>query len=161
MLNQKIFRHLTLRLGNPTIDLFASRLTKQISRYFSWKPDPYAKAVDAMQQEWPKAETPYAFPSFSLISRVLRRVIQDQISTLIIITPTWQTQPWYPQLLNLSKRNPILLPQDKNLLLDPMLNQHPLIKNRTLSLAAWTVSGKVWHCMEYNSCKPYCFIEKG
>ena len=29
--------------------------------YFSWKPDPYAKAVDAMQQEWPKVETLYDF----------------------------------------------------------------------------------------------------
>ena len=33
--------------GLPEIDMFASRLNKQISRFVSWKPDPDAEAVDA------------------------------------------------------------------------------------------------------------------
>ena len=31
---------------------------------------------------------------FSLISRVLRKILQEKIDYLIIVTPTWQTQPW-------------------------------------------------------------------
>lgn len=30
---------------------------------------------------------------------------------MILVTPAWQTQSWYPQLLHLSKADPILLPQ--------------------------------------------------
>jgi len=80
------------------------------------KPDPYCLEVDAMQQEWPQDQILYAFPPFSLINKVLKRVVNKQISTLILITPAWQSQVWYPQLLNLSKQNPVLLPQDVDLL---------------------------------------------
>ena len=29
------------------------------------------------------------------VSRVLRKILQEQIDHLIIVTLTWQTQPWY------------------------------------------------------------------
>jgi hypothetical protein len=34
------------------VDLFASRLTSQCRRYFSWRPDPFAEATDAFLQDW-------------------------------------------------------------------------------------------------------------
>ena len=34
------------------VDLFATRLTTQCSRYFSWQPDPYAQATDTFIQDW-------------------------------------------------------------------------------------------------------------
>jgi len=46
-----------------------------------------------------------------------------------------------PRLLQMSIKNPILLPQLPDLLKDPLGNNHPLIKNYTLRLVAWTVSG--------------------
>ena len=54
-----------------------------------------------MQQYWNKM-FPYAFPPFSLISRILKKVCQEKVEQMIIITPTWQTQPWYPLLLEIS-----------------------------------------------------------
>ena len=52
----------------------------------------------------------YEFPPFSLIGRVLHKALIDQ-AKLILITPAWQTQFWYPQLLKLSIRNPLVLPK--------------------------------------------------
>lgn len=77
-------------MGSPTVDLFASRLTHQILQYTAWKPDPGSVATDAMQQSWKNLKG-YAFPPFSLISRVLYKVMIEEVKDLIIITPAWQT----------------------------------------------------------------------
>ena len=38
--------------GKLEIDLFASRLSAQLPRYNTWKPDPYSQGTYAMQQIW-------------------------------------------------------------------------------------------------------------
>ena len=47
MINQRVFQQLQQSLGPLEIDLFASQLTKQLPRYYSWRPDPEAEATDA------------------------------------------------------------------------------------------------------------------
>ena len=64
--------------------------------------------------------------------------------SLIAVTPTWQTQIWYPKLRRISVRNPIILPLLENLLKGLQNQQHPLIQNRAMQLAVWVVSGNVW-----------------
>ena len=49
------------------------------------------------------------FPPLSLINRILKKVRQGKVEQMIIVTPTWQTQPWYPLLLERSMRCPLLL----------------------------------------------------
>ena len=34
------------------VNLFASRLTRQLPRFYSWRPDPEAEATDAFMQNW-------------------------------------------------------------------------------------------------------------
>ena len=46
------------------IDLFASRLTRQLNRYVSWRPDPGAIHVDAFTMNWTNLNA-YAFPPFN------------------------------------------------------------------------------------------------
>ena len=46
------YLHICWKMGMPMIDLFASRLSNQIAKYFAWKPDPHSLATDAMKQEW-------------------------------------------------------------------------------------------------------------
>ena len=53
------------------------------------------------------------------------------MSSLIIVTQTWQTQSWYPELLRLSVKNPIILPLKEDLLKGSQNQQHPLIQNGT------------------------------
>jgi len=76
--------------GKPTVDLFVSRLCHQIDQYMAWKPDSKSFATDAMQQPWEG----FAFPPFSLISRIIKKVLIEKVEKLILITPSWQTQPW-------------------------------------------------------------------
>ena len=78
----------------------------------------------------------YAFPLFSLKSRILKKVCQEQVEQIIIVTPAWQTQRWYPLLLDMSTQCPLLLTPLPDLLVDPQGTKHPLVQNRKLKLAA-------------------------
>lgn len=67
----------------PDMDLFASRISHQLSAYVSWCPDPGAIATDAFYLSW-KEYTPYMFPPFSLIPRVLRKMRQGNVQGVIV-----------------------------------------------------------------------------
>ena len=60
---------------------------------------------------------------------------------MILITPLWSTQPWYPCLLRMTIENPIILPRFHNLLRNPKQESHPLIRESNLTLVAWSISG--------------------
>jgi hypothetical protein len=36
------------------VDLFASRMNNQLTTFYSWLPDPFAAATDALRQNWSK-----------------------------------------------------------------------------------------------------------
>ena len=59
---------------------------------------------------------------------------------LILITPVWPTQPWYPVLLDMSIAPPVLFSQVPKLFTHPVGDLQPLVQNKTLFLAAWHVS---------------------
>ena len=139
-LNPAVFRALMAQLGPCTVDLFASRLTAQLEMYMSWKPDPGAVATDALSQQWTCLRG-YAFPPFSLIGRCLTKVRQEKVSRLVLIAPMWPTQPWFPVLQSMAVREPVMIPQTPDLLLNHRGEVHPLITQGSLNLAAWLVSG--------------------
>ena len=143
-----VFRNLCLKLGTPTVDLFASRVSHQVAYYVVWKADPYSIATDAMSIPWTQGHC-YAFPPFCLIPRVLSKIQQDQVHTVTLITPCWQTQLWYPQVLGMLIRRPILIPSSTTLLVDPKGNPHPLVLNKTLVLVAWQVSRRDYLSREF------------
>ena len=60
---------------------------------------------------------------------------------MIMVTPAWQTQPWYTLLLAMSMQCLLLLTPLADPLLDPEGNKHPLVQSRKLMLAAWNVTG--------------------
>ena len=91
------------------MDLFASRLTNQCHRYFSWRPDPFAEAVDAFLQDWRNMKG-FANPSWNLISCVLMKT-QVQGEEVILVAPVWKAQPWYALLLSILVDWPRLLPK--------------------------------------------------
>ena len=142
-----LFKIIYKKFGTPLVDLFASHLCHQLPRYMSWRPDPQSIATDALHQDW-KNQFCYAFPPFSLIGRVLRKVQKDQ-TKLIIVTPAWQSQSWYPTLLKMAIADPFLLPKHQKILLNPEGKIHPLVQNSTLRLVAWLVSGKTYLQREY------------
>ena len=78
--------------GKWTVDLFASRLTALLSTYASWRPDLGDTYTDAMTLDWSLLKG-YAFPPFSMIAPVLKKVSQGK-ADLVLVAPVWQAQPW-------------------------------------------------------------------
>ena len=66
------------------IDLFASKLSKQLSNYVSWHPDPESFGVDAFNLPRTKLKF-YAFPPFSLVGKSISKVIQEKASGIMMI----------------------------------------------------------------------------
>ena len=115
MLNPTVF-HKLQSLQEMEIDLFASRLTSQLPQYFSWRPDPLAIATDAFLQDWSNMKA-YANAPWNLIGRVLAKIQEHQNTWMILITPLWTSQSWYPVLLDLLVDMPRLLPETEDLIL--------------------------------------------
>ena len=70
-----------------------------------------------IQQDF-KYQSLYAIPPFSMKGRLLRKVQNDQ-TNMIIVTPAYQSQTWYPILLKMNIKNPVLLPNHPKILLSP------------------------------------------
>ena len=147
MLSPQLFQQIVEIWGKPAIDLFASRLNKQVDCYVSWRPDPGASYVDAFSISWGNKFF-YAFPPFSLIARCLQKIQMEKAEGIIVV-PMWPTQPWYSQLMRMITDCPRSLPQHKNTLRMPAseTSQHPLIKKMTLM--ACIISGNPWKHREF------------
>ena len=65
-LNVENFHTITEIWGLPDVDMFASRLSKQVHSFVYWRPDADCIGVDAFSVTWSN-ELIYAFPPFSLI----------------------------------------------------------------------------------------------
>ena len=77
MLEPKIFDYVIRQFGRPDIDTFSSRLTKQITVYASWLPDPESSFIDAFTINWNNIFT-YTFPPpFSIIWRMLQKIQEE------------------------------------------------------------------------------------
>lgn len=138
-LSKRIFKTICNKLGQPQLDLFASQTSHQLDRYISWRPDPESEGADAFQINWTHTFT-YAFPPFKMIGRTLCK-LRSHRSNMIIITPIWRSQSWYPHLLEMTINHPLLLPNHKDLLTDPTGNRSPLLQQKNFKLAAWLISG--------------------
>ena len=140
MLNGEIFKKILKRWGPLEVDLFAARHNHQLQRYYSYRPDPGAEAIDALAQSW-KDLNPYAFPAFNLLGRCLRKIKQEQVQSVVVIAPVWQGQSRYPIMLESLVDVPVLLPHSAHVLVNPAGLIHSLVRNNSLRLAAWRVSG--------------------
>ncbi len=123
-LNPQVFAAINKLWGPLGIDLFASRLTRQPPNFVGWKPDPEALGTDAFALDWNQWKR-YAFLPFSLIGRCLRKAEVQQVVQLVIVTPVWPAQAWYPLLLEFYIDYPVLLQQDPSLLMRGQ-EVHPL-----------------------------------
>ena len=121
-----IFSKFCKMLGKkPEIDLH--KVVKSASKLLLFATDPNSLGTDALQQKW-YHKSLYAFLPFVLIHKVLKKEEEEKVPSLIIVTPTWQTQSWYPELLRLSVRNLIILPLKEDLLTRPQTNSILLSK---------------------------------
>ena len=104
--------------------------------------DPHTHAVDAFSLSWIKLNF-YAFPLFSVITRVLQKIKQDG-DTEVMVVPCWPTQVWWSVLTDMTRASPVLLHGPKLLMLPSQPGkEHSMERNRTLKLMAYIASGSV------------------
>ena len=115
MLNPNIFNRIQSQMGPCKIDLFASCLTRQLPKYYSWRPDLEAEGTDAFSQDWSTIRG-YANPPWCMIPRCLSQMKQQR-ARLVRITPLW--------------RDLITLPTDQDFIMDQGVPE----------LVAWPISG--------------------
>lgn len=157
MLTPHIFRMLCGKFFTPDIDLFASRINAQVSMYVSWKPDPFAAYTNAFTFCW-RNRNLYAFPPFSVIGRVLRKIREDGV-TVMTILPLWPTQGWFPFALMLLAESPVLLPRECLVLpQDPSLT-HPQAPK--LRMASMILSGNPLKTVDFRRKLPNFSLDHG
>ena len=88
-----------------------------------------------------------SIPSFLPNNTVLNKIEKDKTKKLVSITPCWQTQLWYPQILNMLIRKLVILPLSEKLLTR-------FVTNQTLTLVAWMASGDICLRKEFLSRQP-------
>ena len=94
--------------------------------------------TDALLQNWDGWQA-YAFPPWSLIPAVLKKLRSSSGVLLTIIAPYWPQRLWFPDLLDLVVDGPVALPQSRDLLRQPHFHRFHLGVSR-LSLHAWRLS---------------------
>ena len=116
----------------PEIDLFASRINNQFTKYVSYKPDPSALAIDAFTLDWSKLMF-YASPPFSVIPAVLSKIVADKAMGDCIL-PDWPTQGWYLKAIQMLGKERVILKARRDLLSLPSHPKeiHPLWNKLTL-----------------------------
>lgn len=132
------FAKITTNLGSPTIDLFATAHSCKVSRFVSWLPDPHSCGTDAFTIPW--KEYFYAFPPFSLVGRVLKKIQTDKC-TGILVAPYWPTQAWYPLFRKMVVSELIVLSHDESCLYCSV-SRKPHSLNGVIRLMAAVVSSK-------------------
>ena len=70
--------------GNPTLDLFTSRINYQIDRYISWKLDPKALTIDAFSIKW-NTDLYYIFPPFTSLGKVTAKIYRDKTKAVVVV----------------------------------------------------------------------------
>lgn len=113
------FRAINLTWGPLQVDLFATRFSAQLKRFFFWRADPKAEATDTFSQNWSMIWG-FAHPPWCLIPRVPMKVQMEE-AMAILVALLWRTQPWFPFLLD--------CPMDKEIPRGQGWSQHsPLIQ---------------------------------
>lgn len=111
MLDKAVFSKITTVFFLPDIDLFASRINRQLPRYGAWHADPEAELVDAFMSNWGD-KLIYLFPPFSLIGNCLQKMSLEKVDDALLVAPLWPTQPWFTQLAEMLVDHPRLLPSN-------------------------------------------------
>lgn len=139
MLKKDIFIRICKQFFVPDIDLFASRLNRQVDDFVSWFPEPGSMHTDAFTLCW-QGYMPYIFPPFNLVGRVINKIVEDRLEKAIIVIPFWKSQSWFPVVLDCISSFPVRLPRHKDLLCLPHDgSRHPL--SRSMRIIAVEVSG--------------------
>jgi hypothetical protein len=106
-------------------------------KYFSWEYDFAAQGVDSLAHRWHWKSTLYAYPPNFLLSRIMQKIIQERVYDVILITPLFPLQSWWPVLMEMLIELPLILPMRPAITRDPA--GHPTYWHNWPMLA-WRIS---------------------
>ena len=132
-----VFDALLSVFDTPAIDMFASRINYKLKSFFSWYPDPSSLVTDAFTVDW-GGFYGYAFPPFRLLGHVIRKIVRDK-ATVLVVMPLWPTSPWFPVALNLLIATPRLISRGSLYLPQDPQRRHRL--DHSLVMGALLLSG--------------------
>ena len=89
-----------------------------------------------------------------MIPKVFSKVRKEKVPMMILVTPAWSSQLWYPEAMRISIQQPILLTWRRDLFKNPQGEIHPLVQNKTVKLVAGTVSGLDYKKKEFQGRLP-------
>ena len=90
-----VFNRLSLKWGLHSCDRFASDLNHQVPRFYSLRWCPGTAGIDAFDHFWGNPlENNWVNPPFSLIGRVINKIVADKAIATVIV-PWWTSQVWW------------------------------------------------------------------
>jgi hypothetical protein len=133
----QVFLDICRTFGMPNIDLFATSKNTKLPVFCSPLPESMAYAADSMSLKW-DGFFGYAYPPTGFLMEVLHKVARSRCE-ILLVAPLWQTQPWFPLLMNLLVDVPRSLPIHNKLLMQP---GRPIYHQTvgTLRLHVWRLS---------------------
>ena len=133
-LHPQVFQEICQVWHKPMVDLFATSLNAKLPTYVSPVPDDKAWQIDALNISW-EALDAYAFCPVAILPQLVQKMITYRCR-VIVIAPGWPGMPWFWDLVELSVKIPLRLPQVHNLLKQPFsLRFHKNLEY--LNLHAW------------------------
>ena len=127
---------ISLETTMPDLDAFASPANAVCARFWSLRPSPTAEAVDAMAQDW-KGRSLYINPPFSLMQRVVTKLLHDRPRRTVLVTPDWPSTTWAVQLSQVATRS-VLLPAEA-VASGPQTNLPEPLTNPRWTMRAWLI----------------------
>ena len=138
-LNPNVCNRLWKLWGRPQIDLFALSSNNKLPLYVSPVADDQAIGLDGLSQQWDRQEV-YAYPPTTLIQAVLLRLAASNSTKMTLIAPSWPSQIWFPQLLEMLIATPRRLGNSPTLLQQKgRFHENPEV----LNLHAWRLLSEV------------------
>ncbi|XP_045927397.1 uncharacterized protein LOC123984519 [Micropterus dolomieu] len=137
-LHPQVVEEIWHRFGRAEADLFACGESAHCHLFFSLKSDNPPLGWDALAHPWPRGLL-YAFPPFTLLQPLLRRVWVDVVR-LILVATLWPHMTWFSAIPPLLDGTPWELPHRRDLLSQAGGNLfHPFPVG--LRLVAWPLKG--------------------
>ena len=78
---QSILNHLKI---SPSVDLLASRINTQLTRFFSYRPDPNAEVIKTSTVNWRTIDF-CCFSPVCFIGKVIQKIISDKTSVILSV----------------------------------------------------------------------------